>query len=206
MHIPGIKVVMPTTPDDAKGLLLASIFDPNPVLMIEHRLLYDIPGEVPDGYYEIPFGRASTRRVGRDLTIVANSYMVVECLKAAEYLEGHGIDVEIIDPVTLVPFDQEAVLGSVRKTGRLLVVDTSWVTCGVSAEVAALAAERAFFELRQPIRRIGMQPVTCPVSKPLENAFYPNAKSIASEIFAMLGRDLPDVEVPMLTNNFKGPF
>ena len=130
----------------------------------------------------------------------------MECLKAAEFLESHGIDVEIVDPVTLVPLDEDTILRSVRKTGRLLVVDTSWVTCGMSAEIAALAAEKAFDALTHPVRRIGMQPVPCPVSKPLEQAFYPNAKTIAAEVFAMLGRDLPDVHVPVLTSTFKGPF
>lgn len=206
MHVPGIKIAMPTTPFDAQGLLLAAIIDPNPVLMIEHRLLYDIPGEVPDPCCEVPFGQTIIRRGGRDLTIVANSYMVVECLKAAEFLEEHGIDVEIVDPVCLVPMDRETILNSVRKTGKLLIVDTSWVTCGVSAEIAALVAENAFYALKQPIKRMGMQPVTCPVSKPLENAFYPNAKTITTEVFAMMGRDLPNVEAPVLSSNFKGPF
>lgn len=206
MQIPGIKVVMPTTPADAQGLLLAAIADPNPVVIIEHRLLYDIVGEVPDPCQAVPFGTAVVRRRGADLTIVANSYMVVESLKAAEFLEGYGIDVEIIDPVTLVPLDQETIVNSVRKTGRLLVVDTSWVTCGMSAEIAALAADKAFDALRGPVRRVGMQPVVCPVSKPLEQAFYPNAQTIAREVFTMLGRDVPDVQAPVLTSNFKGPF
>ncbi len=206
MHVPGIKVVMPTTSADAQGLLLTAIADPNPVVIIEHRLLYDIVGEVPDPCQEVPFGKAVVRRRGADLTIVANSYMVVESLKAAEFLEGYGIDVEIVDPVTLAPLDQETIVGSVRKTGRLLVVDTSWVTCGMSAEIAALAADKAFDALRGPVRRVGMQPVVCPVSKPLEQAFYPNAQTIASEVFTMLGRDVPDVQAPVLTSNFKGPF
>ena len=206
MHVPGIKVVLPTTAMDAQGLLMSAIFDPNPVLMIEHRLLYDIPGEVPDVPKEIPFGKAVIRKSGKDLTIVANSYMAVEAIKAAEFLVEHGVQVEIVDPVTLVPLDQETILNSVRKTGRLLVIDTSWMTCGMSAEIAALAAEKAFDSLKQPVRRMGMQPVPCPVSKPLENAFYPNARSIAREIFKMLDREIPDVEVPALINNFKGPF
>lgn len=206
MHVPGIKVVMPTTPYDAKGLLTSSIFDPNPVVMIEHRLLYYISGEVPDHYYEIPFGKAAVRRPGKDLTIVANSYMVVESLKAAEFLEQQGIDVEIIDPVTLVPLDEETILKSVRKTGRLLVLDTSWITCGASAEIAALAAEKAFEALRKPVRRMGMVQTVCPVSKPLENIFYPNAKSISQTVCEMMDREVPDTEVPMLSTQFKGPF
>jgi len=206
MHVPGVKVVMPTTPYDAKGLLLSSIFDPDPVVMIEHRLLYYITGEVPDEYYEIPFGKAFVRREGHDLTIVANSYMVCEALKAAGFLAEQGISVEIIDPVTLVPLDEATILNSVRKTGHVLIIDTSWTRCGASAEIAALIAEKAWGDLKAPIRRMGMAPVTCPVSKTLEELFYPNAKSIAQNVCEMLERKIPDVEVPLLTTKFKGPF
>lgn len=206
MHVPGFKVVMPTTPYDAKGLLLAAISDPGPVIQIEYRLLYDIFGEVPREYYESPLGKAIVRREGSDLTLVANSYMVVEALKAAEFLEQQGIEVEVIDPVSLVPLDQETILSSVRKTGKLLVVDTGWVTCGVSAEIAALAAEKAFESLTQPVQRLGTAPVPCPVSKPLENEFYPNAKKIVARVCEMMDRQVPNVEVPLLVSRFKGPF
>lgn len=206
MHVPGIKVAMPTTPADAQGLLLAAIADPNPVLLIEHRLLYEIAGEVPDPCVPMPFGRAAIRRTGKDITIVATSYMVVECLKAAEFLEQLGIDVELVDPVSLVPLDTATILHSVEKTGALLVADTSWVTCGLGAEVIALVAERAGIPLKYAPRRLGMEPTACPVSKVLEDAFYPNARKIVAQVCAMLGRPLPNVEVPLLTNNFKGPF
>ena len=206
MHVPGIKLVMPTTPYDAKGILLASIADPNPVVIIEHRLLYDISGDVPEGYYESPLGQAMVRRTGSDLTIVANSYMVAECLRAAEFLAQHGIEVEIIDPVSLVPLDSDTIIRSVVKTGRLLVVDTSWVTCSVSSEISAIVAERALDALKGPIRRMGNKHVPCPVSKTLENEFYPNAKSISETVGAMLDRDLPTQDVMSLTHKFKGPF
>ncbi len=206
MHIPGFKAVMPTTPYDAKGLLLAAIADPNPVIVIEHRLLYDITGEVPEGYYEIPFGKAVVRREGSDLTMVATSYMVVECLKAAEFLEKQGIHVEIVDPLSLSPLDQETIINSVKKTGKLLVVDTGWIPCGVSAEVAAVVAEKAFSDLTQPIQRMGTAHVPCPVSKTLENEFYPNAKKIVAKVCEMMDKALPDVEIPLLTSRFKGPF
>lgn len=206
MHVPGIKVAMPTTAHDAQGLLLAAIADPNPVLLLEHRLLYDIPGHVPEPCAPVPFGQAAVRRAGKDITIVANSYMAVESLKAAEFLEAHGIQAEVVDPVSLAPLDEKTILASVRKTGLLLVVDTGWVTCGVSAEIAALAAEKAQPALKGPVRRMGMQHVACPVSKPLEQAFYPSARTIATEAFRMLGRRPPDVQAPVLTNNFKGPF
>jgi len=206
MQIPGIKVVMPTSAHDAKGLLTASIFDPNPVVIIEHRLLYYIKGDVPDEYYETPLKKSVIRREGSDLTLVANSYMVVEALQAAEFLAGHGIQVEIVDPITLVPLDEEPILNSVAKTGRLLLVDTSWVTCGVSAEIAAVVAEKGFDSLKQPIKRMGMAPTVCPVSQPLEKIFYPNARTIAENVFEMLGQTFPDDKVPMLTSQFKGPF
>ncbi len=206
MHVPGLKLVMPTTPLDAKGLLLAAIADPNPVIMIEHRLLYDIRGEVPEGYFESPLGKAIVRRKGKDITVVANSYLVVECLKAAEFLEQHGIQMEVVDPVSLSPLDHETILDSVRKTGRLLVLDTSWMTCGVSAEIAAMAAEHVFDALKQPVRRMGSPAVPCPVSKPLENLFYPNAKTIAATVGEMLGIALPLEAAPVLVNKFKGPF
>ncbi len=211
MHVPGIKIVMPTTPRDAKGLLLGAILDPNPVLMIEHRLLYYIDGEVDDGPVAMPLGPAAIRRAGSDITIVANSYMVAESLLAATYLMEHGIDVEIVDPVCLAPLDTETILASVRKTGRALIVDTSWVTCGVSAEIAAICAEQAFGDLKGPVRRLGNKPVTCPVSKPLEEEFYPNALKIAEAVCEMLGRPMPSREagpggVPALTTKFKGPF
>lgn len=206
MHVPGIKVAMPTTPADVQGLLLGALADGGPVLLLEHRLLYDLVGDVPDPPVALPFGRAVTRREGSDLTIVAGSHMAVESLKAAEFLAKHGVQAEIVDPVSLVPLDRDAILRSIAKTGRLLVVDGSWTTCGASAEIAALAAERGFASLKAPVRRLGMQPVTCPVSKPLENAFYPNAKTIAAEAFSMTGRPFPDAPAPELTHAFKGPF
>lgn len=206
MHVPGLKVVMPTTPMDAKGYTLAAIADPNPVIIIEHRLLYDVVGDVPEQPFELPFGKAYIRRHGRDVTIVANSYMTAESLKAAEFLVGHGVEVEVVDPVSLSPLDEETILESLRKTGRLLVVDTSWTACGASAEIAALAAEKGFSYLKQPVVRLGQQPSPCPVSKPLEDAFYPNARKIARAVFQMLDRRVPETDVPALTTKFKGPF
>lgn len=206
MHVPGIKVIMPTTPYDAKGLLLSAISDPNPVLVIEHRLLYDITGEVPETSYEIPFGATFTRRKGQDLTVVANSYMVVESLKAAEFLQGQGIEIEIVDPASLVPLDVDPILRSVQKTGRLLIVDAGWMTCGVSAEVSALVAERGFGFLKQPIRRMGLAQTVCPVSQPLEKVYYPNAQTIAGTVLEMMGQSHAHLEVPLLTHKFKGPF
>lgn len=197
---------MPTTAYDAKGYLTAAIADPNPVVMIEHRILYYINDEVPDEYYELPFGKAYLRRKGSDVTIVANSYMIVEALKAAEFLGDKGIDVEIVDPVSLVPLDEKTILDSVKKTGRLLIVDCGWVTCGVSAEIAAMVAEKGFSSLKQPIQRMGSAHVPCPVSKPLEEEFYPDARKIVWKVYEMLGRDVPLEKIPSLQHPFKGPF
>lgn len=207
MHVPGIKVLMPTTPADAQGMLLAALKDPNPVIIFEHRLLYDISGGVPVPPRPSVLGPATVRRRGGDLTIVANSYMAVEALRAAEFLQEGGISAEVVDPVCLAPLDGKTILRSVRKTGRLLAVDTSWVTCGVSAEIAALAAEGASDRLKAPVRRLGNQPAPCPVSKPLENAFYPNARLIAREAYAMMGRRFPKGgRFAALSTPFKGPF
>ena len=206
MHVPGIKVAMPTTPYEAKGILLASIFDPNPVVLIEHRLLYDISDEVPDSYYEFPLGKAVTRREGGDVTIVANSYMAVECLRAAEILKEQGIEAEVIDPVSLVPLDIKTILNSVRKTGRLLVTECGWTNCGASAEISAQVAEKAFEVLKHPIRRIGNEQVPCPISKPLENLFYPDVRKIVSTVGEMMNRNLAEQEISLATHQFKGPF
>ena len=205
-HIPGLKVAMPTTAADAYELLLSGIADDNPVLLFEHRLLYDIEGRLDESRPAPAFKRTVVRRPGADLTVVASSYMVVEALKAAEYLAGEGIDLEVVDPVTIVPMDEAPILRSVEKTGRLLAVDASWTRCGVSAEVVALCAEKAFGALKVPARRLGMAPVACPVSKPLENAFYPGAATIAATALEMLGRKARDLRVPALTTTFKGPF
>jgi pyruvate dehydrogenase E1 component beta subunit len=140
-HVPGLKVVMPATPHDAKGLLIASIEDDNPVIFIEHRWLYGMSGQVPEGHYTVPLGQARVARTGRDLTIAATSYMTLEALRAAERLAEEGIDVEVVDVRTLKPLDETTILGSVKKTGRLIVADTGWKTMGIGAEIVARAAE-----------------------------------------------------------------
>lgn len=205
MHVPGLRVAMPTTAAEGQGLLLSALSGEDPTILIEHRFLYDMVGPVSEPAAPFPFGKAVVRRPGEDLTIVANSYMAVESLKAAEFLAAHGVDAEVVDPVSLAPLDERTILGSVRKTGRLLAVDASWVTCGMSAEIAALAADKAFGALKGPVRRMGMAPVTCPVSKPLEKLFYPTAETIAAEAFAMLGKPMP-AGAPVLDAKFKGPF
>lgn len=205
-HVPGIKVVMPTTPADAQGLLLGAIQDPDPVLMIEHRLLYDLVGEVPDPPRALPLGPAVLRRRGKHLTIVANSFAAVQALRAAAFLSGRGVEAEVLDPVCLAPLDRKSILDSVRRTGRLLCVDASWTTYGTTAEIAALCAEKALRSLKAPVRRLGFAPCTCPVSKPLERRFYPDARAIAAAALGMLGRDSRVIEAADFPSGFRGPF
>jgi pyruvate dehydrogenase E1 component beta subunit len=179
-HIPGLKVVMPSTAYDAKGLLIASVYDGNPVVYIDDRWLYDIGGEVPEQLYTVPIGEAAVRRAGRDVTIVATSYMVVEALKAAEQLAERGIDAEVIDPRTIRPLDEALILGSIEKTGRLVVADAAWRMCGFAAEVAALAAERAYRALKGPVQRVTLVDSPAPCSTALEQAYYPVAQDVAA--------------------------
>lgn len=191
MHVPGLKVVMPASPYDAKGLLVASILDDNPVLYIDDRWLYDEVGDVPEEVYAVPLGKAALRRAGRDVTVVGVSYMAVEAQRAASALTGEGIDVEVIDVRSLKPLDDEAILASVRKTGRLVVADGGWRTCGAAAEIAARVAERAFHSLKAPIARVTLPDAPAPMSRALEAAYYVGADQIASAVRQVLGRVAP---------------
>lgn len=186
MHVPGLKVVMPSTPYDAKGLLIAAVRDGNPVLYIDDRWLYDEEGEVPEELYEVPIGRAAVRRSGRDVTVVATSYMAAQAVRAADVLAEEGIDVELIDLRTLKPWDRETVFASVRKTGRLVVADAAWKTGGAAAEIAAAAAEEAFDALRRPVVRVCLPDAPAPMSAPLERAYYPGAGDIAAAVRRLL--------------------
>ena len=185
-HIPGLKVVMPSTPYDAKGLLVASIEDDNPVVYIDERWLYKHVGEVPEEIYSVPIGRGMVSREGKDVTVVAISYMVFEATRAAESLEKEGIDVEVIDLRSLKPLDENLLLESVKKTGRLVTADGGWKTCGAGAELAALVSEKAFEHLKAPIMRISLPDAPAPASSVLEKAYYPDANRIASEIKKLL--------------------
>jgi len=208
-HIPGLKVVLPTTPKDAKGLLISAIRDDNPVIFMEHRWLYDTIGEVPEEPYTIPLGEANVLREGEDITVVATSWMNVEALKAAEVMEKHGISVEVVDPRTISPFNDKLILESVRKTGRCIVADNDWLHCGFSAEVAARVSEFCFKALKSPVSRIGFAATPCPTTRPLENKFYPNAINIIREIEQKLGLEATDLsgdEFYSWEKRFKGPF
>jgi pyruvate/2-oxoglutarate/acetoin dehydrogenase E1 component len=186
-HVPGLRLVMPSRPYDAKGLLITSIADNNPVIILEHRWLLRQTGYVPEGLYTIPFGHGVVRRPGTDVTIVAASYMVVEALLAAQELQKQGINVEIIDPRTLKPLDEEIILNSVKKTGRLIVADTGWKTGGFSAEIAALVAEKGFESLKAPIRRVASPDVPTPAGYTLEARFYANKADIVYHCQEILG-------------------
>jgi len=187
IHIPGIKVVNPSTPYDAKGLLLSSIRDLNPVCFIEHKLLYKTKGEVPDEEYTIPLGVADVKREGSDITVVANNIMVSRTLKVAEKLEGEGIEVEVVDPRTLRPLDVETIIESVRKTGRLLVIHEACKTGGWAGEViASIASSRAFDYLDAPMRRLTGKDIPIPYNRNLERVAVPQEDDIEAEIRAIV--------------------
>ena len=179
-HIPGLKVCLPATPYDAKGMLIKASRDGGPVMFFEHRWLYDSRGPVPEAMYEVDFGRAAVRRKGRDITIAAVSLLVREALKAARELEKEGIDAEIIDPRTLKPLDIDSIANSVKKTGRLLLCDNATIAFGASAEIAAAVCEKAFFRLKAPPARIGFPDCPVPASPALEELYYPGAAEIAA--------------------------
>lgn len=187
-HVPGLKVVMPSTAYDAKGLLIAAINDPNPVVYMPDRWLNGITDAVPQEMYEVPIGKAAVRREGSEITIVASSYLASEAVKAAATLADRGIDAEVIDLRTIKPLDREAIAASVRKTGRLLAVDGGWRSFGVSAEVAAVAAEEAFHALRAPVRRLALPDTPAPASRSLEHVYYRHASHIVDAVCDMLGR------------------
>jgi pyruvate dehydrogenase E1 component beta subunit len=180
MHVPGLKLVMPSTAYDAKGLLIAAIEDESPVIVLEHRWLYDHAGPVPEEPYRVPLGKAAVVRDGTDVSIIAVSHMVVEAKKAAESLQSEGIDAEIVDLRSLAPLDVPAIVASARKTGRVVVADHAWRTCGASAEIAALVVEHAFESLRAPVRRVTLKDSPTPCAAPLEKLYYPGAPDIAA--------------------------
>lgn len=182
MHVPGLKVIVPSTPYDAKGLLISAIRDDNPKMFFEHKLLYGVKGPVPKEPYTIPFGVADVKAEGSDVTVVAVAYMVHEALKAANELRKEGISVEVIDPRTLVPFDKETIFKSVKKTGRLVIVDEDYDRAGFASWVAALVADECFGYLDAPIKRVTTPNVPIPFSPPLEKEVLPNAEKIIKAV------------------------
>lgn len=181
-HLPGIKVVVPSTPYDAKGLLLESIFDDSPVIFFEHLKLYVAKGPVPEEPYRIPLGVAEVRREGSDVTVVAISAMVERALAAADLLGAEGTSVEVIDPRTLSPLDEETIIGSVEKTGALVVVDESPPYCSVASEIAAIVSEKAFDWLNAPVRRVTAPNAPVPFAPSLEEAYAPSVQAIVDAV------------------------
>lgn len=215
MHIPGLKVVAPSNAYDAKGLLLSSIRDNNPVIFIEHRLLYATDGYVPEQEYTVPIGKARVLKSGNDITIVSISHMLMEALRAQKHLEEKNISAEIIDPISLKPLDIETIASSVKKTGRLLVVDNGWLTCGLSAEIMTKIIEYFPNGLNGkaiPMARMGFAETTCPTTRSLEDLFYPNGITIARCAYELIKKekalDLFCMEDNTRTevDAFKGPF
>jgi acetoin:2,6-dichlorophenolindophenol oxidoreductase subunit beta len=210
MHIPGLKVVAPSNAHDAKGCMLQAIKDNNPVIFVEHRLLYSTEAFVPEEPFYVPFGKARRLTIGDDITIVAISNMVLESLRARELLAEVGVSAEVIDPISLSPLDLETIGDSVRKTGRLLVVDSAWTACGASAEIVSGVMEH-LAGTPFAARRLGFAPTTCPTSPWLEAAFYPNPSTIAQAAHRMVRYEsdwTPDPARASLAHQqlFRGPF
>ncbi len=209
MHIPGLKVVAPSNAHDAKGCMIAAIRDDNPVIFVEHRLLYFSEAFVPEGSFSVEPGRSRVITRGDDITVVGISNMVMECLRAQEMLADQGIRAEVIDPIWLSPLDADTIAASAERTGKLLVVDNAWLNCGASAEIVARVTERTTRRLE--IARMGFAPTSCPPSPALEHEFYPNPATIAARIHAMVRPGVPwepDQERARLAYQmqFRGPF
>ncbi|MEK9171702.1 MAG: transketolase C-terminal domain-containing protein [Patescibacteria group bacterium] len=209
MHFPGLQVIMPVTPYDAKGMILAAMESDKPTICLEHRWLHDKSGPVPKKYYTVPIGKGRTAREGKDLTIVAISEMVLEAEVAAIELEKEGISVEIIDLRSLRPLDTELILNSVKKTKRLVVCDTSWKMAGASAEILALVAEQAHGFLIAPPIRIALEDTPTPCSSALEAFFYPSSETVIKTVRSMMkSKGKPTISKATNPNHkhFTGPF
>lgn len=211
-HIPGLKVVMPTTAYDAKGMLIAAIKDNNPVIFIEHRWLHNTIDHVPEEKYEVPLGKSKVIKQGVDVTIASISFMTLEALKAAQYLEKYGISVEIVDVRSLRPLDDEPIICSVKKTHRLLVLDTGNYTGSFAGEIISRVSENAFSYITIAPQRITLPDIPTPSTPGLTKYYYPHYTDIVSKVLTMIGRE--DIKVPSLCNeildvpdqSFTGPF
>jgi pyruvate dehydrogenase E1 component beta subunit len=181
-HIPGLKVVIPSTPYDAKGLLISAIRDDDLVYFLEHKTMYDDAGPVPEAPYTVPLGQAMVRREGSDITVVAIAKMVGVALASAEALAGEGVSVEVIDPRSLSPMDARTILDSVEKTGRLVIVDEDTPRCSLATDIAALAADEAFYSLEAPIKRVTAPHTPVPFSPTLEGAYIPSEERVVATI------------------------
>lgn len=208
-HIPGLKVAMPTTPADAKGLLIAAIRDNNPVVILEHRMLYDVEGEVPIEAIPTPLGKGQILKKGKDITIIATSYSIVEAMKGAEVLEKRGVNVEVVDPRSIFPLDEELIVKSVEKTGHCIIADYDWTFCGFSAELAARIYDKLSYKLKSEILRLGFAPTHCPGARELENEFYTDSIDLIRAVEKKLKlkeMDLSKESFYSYENKFRGPF
>jgi len=187
-HIPGLKVVLPSTPYDAKGLLKTAIRDDNPVVFYEDKMMYKLKGPVPEEDYTIPLGVADVKRQGDDITIIATSSMVQVALGAAKLLEEQGVSAEVVDPRTLWPLDEKTLIESAKKTSRVIVVDEGYGRYGVTAELASVIQENAFFDLEAPVKRMGAMHVPIPFSPPLEDATVPTERTVCEAALALCGK------------------
>ena len=181
-HIPGLKVVMPSSAYDAKGLLNSAVEDDGPVIYIDDRWLYESEDDVPEELFNVPIGEGALRRNGKDVTIAATSYMVGEVIKAADSLADEGIETEVIDMRSVKPLDKDILINSVKKTGRFIVVDASWPSSGIGAEVSSIVGNEAFKYLKTPILRVSLPDSPAPASSSLEGVYYPTSKTIISKI------------------------
>jgi len=206
-HFPGLYVATPASPADAKGLMVSALRGDGPVILLENRALYELEGEVPEEPVAVPFGKGRVVRPGKDITIVGVSLMAYEAERAAAILADHGVDAEVIDPRSVRPLDTDLIVGSLAKTGRLVVADTSWAFCGVAAEIAAVAAERAWQHLRAPVRRVTPPDCPAPVSKPLEDEFHPGPTAIAEACLSLLdAQSVPSRRFADVHADFQGPY
>jgi acetoin:2,6-dichlorophenolindophenol oxidoreductase subunit beta len=188
-HVPGLKVVLPSTPYDAKGLMKAAIRDDNPVVFFEDKMMYKLKGEVPEVEYTIPLGKADIKRVGEDITLVATSSMVQVALAAADLLEEAGISAEVVDPRTTWPLDEETLVESVKKTSRAIVIDEGYGRYGVTGEIGSTITEGAFYSLEAPVKRMGAMHVPIPFSPPLEDLTVPTEQTVFDAARALCGKD-----------------
>lgn len=206
-HFPGLSVIMPTFPEDAKQLTISALQHDGPVIILEHRSLYGIKGPVEQSFIPGSIGEAKVVRHGTDITIVATSFMTYEALNAADELIKQNIQAEVIDLRSIRPLDEKTIINSIKKTGRLIVADTSWELCGVTSEIAALASEKAFQHLKAPVKRIALANCPAPVSAPLESAFYPKASTIANAALSILNLETREIGNEIdIEDNFKGPY
>lgn len=212
-HVPGLQVLMPTTPSDAKGMLIAAVLGDRPTIILEHRWLFDVVGDVPSDLYQTELGRAFVRREGTDVTLIGTSYMTLECLSAAEQLNAVGISAEVVDLATISPLDVDTCLASVKQTGRLVIADTGHEEFGVAAEVIASVCTRMGTSLKGNPVRVGLPKAPTPTTPALSDHYYPRASTIVKHVAAMFGVEVPaasesasawKLDVP--NAQFKGPY